>query len=184
MPSFFESVKRIIQGKPVFDDVDAQQKPQQDTSQVPLPTLTPLPQAPQAQPQPPKPQSPIRKGDSSTFPIVQVKHCTSKLNGPNMQVYCRIINNSRMPIDLDKIRILGTTRELDNKLRPGEEREYMVYSGPRLQRQQYNDAQLDYKTEYGDYFKAIHDVRFTYNSDKTYSVDELRLHPPIRDIYG
>lgn len=84
---------------------------------------------------------------------------------------------------LDKVLIFNATRELDAFLRANEEREFLVYSGPKLQ-QQYREAQLDYKTRReGDYFRSVHDVTFTYQPDKTYNVNEVRLLPPVHDIY-
>jgi hypothetical protein len=174
MPSFFEAMKRMIQGKPVFD---APEQPRQDSAQP----LTPVPPRPAA---PTAPQNTIRKGVDSTFPVVYVKRTTTRINGRQMQVYCRIMNTFRETIALDKIRLLGTTRELDCDLRPGEEREFQVYNGPMVTNQQ-REAKLDYKTQReGDYFEAIHDITFTYRPDKTYMVDEMKLHLPIRDIYG
>jgi hypothetical protein len=85
---------------------------------------------------------------------------------------------------LDKIRLLNTTRELDSFLRGGEEREFLVYDGPKLQKE-YHEAQIDYKTQReADYFQATFDVKFNYHgNDGTYTVSEMHLHGPIRDIY-
>ena len=85
---------------------------------------------------------------------------------------------------LDKIRLLGTKRELDTFLRAGEDREFLVYKGPKLQHE-YHHAELDYKTvREGDYFRSVYNVSFTYNSmDKTYTINEMHLEHPIRDIY-
>jgi hypothetical protein len=86
---------------------------------------------------------------------------------------------------LDKIRLLGTTRELDTYLRPHEEKEFTVYDGPRFSRSPGGVAELVYKTtQEGDYFQSLHDITFAYASDKLYSVSELRFHPPVRDIFG
>jgi hypothetical protein len=174
MPSFFEGMKRMIQGKPVFD---APTPTQQDTPQP----IAPLPSRPAA---PAAPQNTIRKSTDSTFPVVYIKRTSTRINGRQMQVYCRIVNAFHATIALDKIRILNTTRELDCDLRPGEEREFQVYNGPIVTNQQ-REAKLEYKTQReGDYFQAIHDVTFIYHPDKTYTVDEIKLHLPIRDIYG
>jgi hypothetical protein len=177
MPSFFEAMKRMIQGKPVFDTPERPQEPQVPGAQ-PITPATPRPTAPVT------PLNTIKKGVDSTFPVVYIKRTSTRINGRQMQVYCRIMNSFHATIALDKIRILNTTRELDCDLRPGEEREFQVYSGPVVTNQQ-REAKLDYKTQReGDYFEAIHDVTFIYHPDKTYTVDEIKLHMPIRDIYG
>jgi len=171
MPSFFEFMDRMIAGKPVFDDSSHKES-------------TPIPQPPSQKEDTPL-QSTIQKGNDSTFPRVYIKHTTTRLNGNNMQVYCQIVNTWPEEIMLDKITVLGTVRELDDFLKGGQEREFLVYSGAKPSRQYY-EAQLDYKTcKEGDYFQAIHDLTFLYNeNDKTYTVNEIRLRSPIRDIYG
>ena len=186
MPSFFQVIKRLIQGKPVFDPNDQldgsrpnplQQpiqpgQPQQTHGAVPLPT------------QPAVPSNGIQKGNDRTFPVVIVKRVKSRVNGNNLQVYGWIRNNWHGQIELDKIRLLGGHKELDATLRPGEEKEFQLFSGTRPSKPTYN-AEIDYKTEEGkDYFRAVYDVDFSFLPDKTYSVDELKLHLPIRDIYG
>jgi hypothetical protein len=173
--SFFDFLDRMVQGKPVFDANDKTSEQHKNTVQPPA-------QSQEAE----KPSGPvIRKGDESSFPVAYIKHATTHFNGNKMQVYCQIVNKWPEEIMLDKIHIFGATREIDNFLQGNHEHEFLVYDGPKLQKQDYH-AQLDYKTrEEGDYFEAIHDVTFMYHEeDKTYSVNEIRLHLPIRDIYG
>ncbi len=173
MPGFFESMKRVMQGKPVYDADE----------QYGIPAAHPAPGAPH--PAGEQHTSRIQKGNDQTFPVVYVKRTTTRMNGATMQVTAHILNTWPEPIELDKIQILGKTHELDAPLRPNEEREFIVYNGPRP-RGKMVEAQLDYKTHHEhDYFRAIHDVTFMYhNEDQTYSVDDLRLRRPIRDIYG
>lgn len=173
MAGFFQAMKRIIQGKPVFDTHD----PRDGYAPSTQPSHTP--QAPTA-----PAQKLVQKGNARTFPVVYVKRTITRQNGPNQQVSVRILNTFPQEIELDKIRLMNTSRDLKTKLRPNEEREFMVFQGPRLPREQYREALLDYKTIDGDYFESIHDVEFQYESDKTYSVEELHLKMPIRDIYG
>lgn len=163
MPGFFDFMKRMAEGKPVFTN----------ESDAPTPPIA-APAGPA-----------IRKGDDRSFPVVRVEHVTTRFDGDRMRVYLRIINEWPEEILLDKIRAFGMVHEIDDFLRGGQQHEFLVYDGPRLDRQ-YHEAQLDYKTKReGDYFQAIHDVKFTYHAeDKTYSVDEMHLRRPIRDIYG
>ncbi|HWZ65491.1 MAG TPA: hypothetical protein VNX65_01690 [Patescibacteria group bacterium] len=127
----------------------------------------------------------VQKGDSHTFPVVYIKHTKCHLNNGHMQVYCSIANSSQIEIELHKIHLLGTNRVLGNFLRPGEEHECLIYDGPDANSDHDREVYLDYKTHTGDYFESVHDIKFTYQaSDKTYSIDEIHLRLPIRDING
>ena len=165
-------MKRMIEGKPVFD---VQTKQADDKLGDAPAVLHP------AAPEEPK----IRKEDVRSFPDVHVKHVTTHFEGNKMKVYCHIVNTWHKEVMLDKIKILGTTREIDNFLRANEEREFLVYDGPKITKQ-YLEAWLDYKTQReGDYFETIHDVRFMYHEqDKTYSINDMKVRLPVRDIYG
>jgi hypothetical protein len=199
MPSFFEGLRRITQGQPVFDpnegqangvDITQNQPAPQPVSTEPWmqtpgqPALAVSTNQPAPAPVPAQPQSPINKADNRTFPMVYIKHTRSQVSGNTMQVYCRISNASPMDIDVHVIKLLGIETSLRFPLHPGAEKEFLVYNGPRMQSTQYHDARLHYKTRDGDYFEAYHDIRFMLNSfDKTYVIDEINLHPPIRDIF-
>lgn len=127
----------------------------------------------------------IKKDDESTFPVVQITRVKSHVNGDRLQVYCYIQNNWSGPVELDKIAIFDTKRELDTVLRAGEARDFLVYDGPVL-RKEHGDVVLQYKTQKeGDYFAAEHTATFAYRAqDDTYEVGDIRLNEPIRDIYG
>lgn len=196
MPSFFEGLRRLTQGKPVFDpnegqspgvDITQQGQDAQPTAQQPWMQTPPQPAQPAtpAQPAPTaQPEPIIDKANNRTFPVVYIKHTRALVNGNNMQVYCRIANSSPMDIDVHSIKLLGTETSMRFPLHPGGEKEFLIYNGPRLQGTQYHDAKLHYKTGNGDYFEAYHDIRFMLNgADKTYIIDEINLHPPIRDIF-
>ena len=177
MPGFFDFLDRMVKGEPIFDEQDGQSgKKEQKASEHPKQTESPAPEA--AGPA-------VRKGDDSSFPVVTVKRLTPRINGTKLQVYGWIENEWPEEIMLDKIRWLDTTRELDTFLNGHEGRDFLLYDGPLLPRE-YHDAQLHYKTKReGDYFEAVHDVTFTYlPNEKLYSVNEIRLRRPIRDIYG
>jgi hypothetical protein len=172
----FDFLGRIVNGQPVFDD-EEQSKPSAHGADKEDNALTSPARAPEA-------VSLIRKHDDSSFPVVYVKRVTTHENGNKMQIYGWIQNDWPEEIMLDKIRFLNTTRELDSFLNGHGSREFLLYDGPLLQHE-YHEAQLDYKTQReGDYFQAVHNVTFHFHPEtKTYSVGELRLHHPIRDIY-
>jgi hypothetical protein len=170
--AFFEFMKKMVEGKPVFEDGSTKEdtnKPS-DISQVSPAVGTD--------------KSAIRKHEDGTFPVVEIRQVKTHLDGNNIQIYCHIRNEWEHEVMLDKIRLLGTKRELDTSLRGGEDREFLVYKGPKLQHE-YHEAEIDYKTaREGDYFQAVYHVTFTYNTaDKSYTINEMELDLPIRDIY-
>jgi hypothetical protein len=171
MASLFTALGRIMSGKPVFDSNDT--SPSQADGQAPNDQAPATPGAP---------ASAVRKGDANTYPVVEVRRVETRVDGNTMQVYCYIRNSSPELLVLDKIQLLGLTKRLGDDLRPNE---YLTYSGPALQNDQYREALVDYKTASGDYFEALYEVIFSFHQEnKTYTVGELRLRPPIRDIYG
>ncbi len=176
MAGIFDFLDRMVNGQPVFDDKD-QAGPKAHPSSDEKDSL-------ESPPTPEAPTSLIRKHDDSSFPVVFVKQTKVHINGTKMQVYGWIQNDWPEEIMLDKIRLLDTTRELDSFLSARNGRELLLYDGPLLQ-SEHHEAQLDYKTQKGgDYFEAIHDVTFTFHPEnKMYTVNELKLRLPIRDIY-
>jgi hypothetical protein len=181
MPGFFKFMGRLMAGKPIYDPND------QPTGQ---PSMNapggPLPGQPQVPPQAQAPASPIHKGDASTFPVVEVQRVVTHVSGNAMQVGCWLCNRSPMQIILDRFRLLGGEIRLTDDLRPNQAHEYIVYRGPLLRNRESDVAVLHYRTASGgDYFEATYDLVFRYDGNsQTYTVDEMRLHPPIRDIYG
>jgi hypothetical protein len=190
MPSFFEGLKRVIQGKPVFDPNDTAQPAKEPDPFAPTNPLaefdkpeTPPPAAP-AQVASSQPTSTIQKNNPSSFPVVSIDRTHISRNGQVIEVYCTIRNNWHDELLLDNLRLLNTSHKLNVLLHPGNTHEVQVYHGAPFAQQPPTQATIDYKTHEGDYFEALFDVHFTFTSDKTYEVTELRLRPPIRDIYG
>lgn len=188
MPSFFQSIVRIIQGKPVYD-ADNENPQTGDPADTAL--ADPLNDHPgeenNSEPQEAgtEEHSSIQKNDARTFPVAFIHRTITRFNGSEMQVYCYIRNAWNEPLDLHTIEAFEKEEELKRPLRPGEEHEFLIYEGPQFQTPNEHLALLVYKTESGDYFEAIHEVRFKFNNVlKTYYVDELVLRLPIKDIYG
>lgn len=180
MPGIFESLKRMAEGKPVFDPNDQNDGWVNKDGERQEATPADQPQSAQQKISP----TGVIKGNPNTFPVVYIKHSRTQLNGPNQLVYCAIVNQSKGPIELDEIDLEGRTHDLNETLHPGQEREFLAYNGLRPTTTAYKEARLNYKDETGDYFQSIHDVKYHYENDRTYSVDELHLRLPIRDIYG
>ena len=187
MPGFFESLKRMANGQPVFDENDSKQGwsdasgNAREINSQDEPTASQQTKDPTAN----EKRSTIVKGQASTFPVVVVKRTRTQINGTNQTVYCSIENRFNEPVELDEIELAGGSRHLGGYLRPGEEREFMCYNGSRATSEANRVAKLNYKVEAtGDYFQSIYDVEFEYGQDKLYSVEELHWREPIIDIYG
>jgi hypothetical protein len=186
MAGFLRGLTRLIKGEPVFDPND-QNKGWNDKNGDPSQPIPGAEPTEGQQPLPAQPQAPrttVVKGQASTFPVVFVRRTRAHSNGSNMDVYCSIRNNSKGPVEVEEINLAGRSRRMGGYLRAGEEREWLCYSGPRLKSEAYKEASLNYKDELGDYFQSIYDVEYQLESDKTYSVEELHLRLPIRDIFG
>lgn len=164
MPGLLTILGRIIAGKPVYEPGDI---------------------TPGAPPQAP-PDASIHKRETSTFPVVRVHRINTNYNGNNMDVSAIICNESAIPIQLDRFNVLGHDIRLPDDLRPNQAREYPIYRGPMLKARGDGQAKLQYRTAEGhDYFEAAHDVYYEYHREQNaYSISEMRLHPPIRDVYG
>jgi hypothetical protein len=129
----------------------------------------------------PEGEATIQVDNAHTFPTAYIKRTITKIEGPTMYVYCYIANESNMPLDIHRIELLGHEQEIRHPMEPGAIKEFLVYNGPLLLSQNDHQATLVYKTEHGEYFEAIHEIRFTYNNNThTYSVDEFRLRQPIK----
>lgn len=185
---FFESLKRMANGEPVFQEGDdgkgwagadgREREAAQNAAQAPQ-------QQQQAQPQHVV-DSGIQKGNPSTFPVVYIKRTRTQQSGSNQTVYVSVYNSSKLSIEIEEFEIMGRSQHYNYDLRPGQEREVMAYNGPRSRSEGHHEARLTYKTDEGkDYFQSIHDVEYQFEQhDGTYSIEEVRLRLPIRDIYG
>jgi len=173
MPSFFDGLKRMLTGQPVFrpgedsDEAVRKNDNREDVEEKPEHPFTgqPIPQGPK-----PRPQA-----------IVERVEC--RTSGPNMEITVHIQNMSNEQIMLDKILLLNSRHELDRQLRPGERAEFVnVYRGPRPNNRNYSNCEVQYQDSTGDYFSAIHNIQFKQEPDNTYVIDDIRFVPPVKDI--
>lgn len=170
MPTFFEGLKRMITGQPVF-------KPGEDEDGVELKDAQDTPDTTQ-----PAQQSTLERTGPKVIPLAIIEHIECRTNGSNMDVSIHVKNHSQGDIMLDKISLFGDSREIDHTLRPGEMREFPVFSGARPSNRNYTHCELHYRDEPGDYFSAAHNVEFEQEPDGTYTVNRIRFIPPVKDI--
>lgn len=183
---FFEGLSRLAKGEPVFQDGDGKEdRSAFDVGNTPQQPAADHGASGQHAGQTQGHDLGIVKGRSSTFPVVVVKRTRTQMSGSNQNVYCSIVNRSKVAVEVEEIHLNGSSRNVGGYLKPGEEREWLCYSGPRRTSEAYKEATLNYKVdENGDYFQTIYDVEYQLESDKTYSVEELHWRQPVRDIYG
>lgn len=160
-----EMYGRWIQGKPIFQPDKPQTSPEEQPSGGHG--------IEQTQAQGPK-----------QIPQLQIEQTHCHVNGDHMEVRLHFKNESSQHIEIDKIFILGTKREIDVHLKPHEAREAVVYSGHRPNNTSYGNADINYKTSQPpvDYFQLKCRVEFKPEQDKTYSVQRITQQGPVKDI--
>jgi hypothetical protein len=187
----WKSIGRLITGEPVFQPGD---QPNQGGTDRPIglppPNANGQPMQPgtgnnaglQNQPVAAAPTQNVTSAGPKVLPLVAVQRIEPHMKGDQIEYYFAIENMAEERLELDKIRILNVQRELDNFLNPHEEREFLVYSGLRPTSTAYNQAEIFYKNEHGDYFKSTHHVEFDHQPDNTYTISRVRFVPPVRDV--
>src|SRR3954468_16519174 len=170
MGQFLNFMRKMVEGKPVFDDQNKSESSQSDIPDSPFgaPVLPTNSTPPDGQ------ASTIVKHEESTFPVVEVRRVKTHDDGTNVQIYCQLQNTWHEELLIDKIRLLNTKVELDFHLPPGDVRDFLVYKGPRL-RDEDKHAEIDYCTSRGkDYFRVELNVTYTYDQvSGTYTINEM-----------
>ncbi len=159
---FLGGLSRLVQGKPVFE-VPQDSPAQQAANDSQTETIN-AQQGPKILP----------------TVLIERNHC--HVNGSHMRVTAHIKNHSDQQIELDKIRLLGTSTELDTHLQPNESREFTIFQGNTFNNTSYNDAHIMYKDMSGDYFESYHTVQFQQEKDGSYSPQQFRFVGPVKDI--
>jgi len=170
---FFDALSKMVQGKPVFEDNGSEgnddewgDSKKSDTPQQPQPTN----------------RTPVDDRGYKIIPIVALTHCHSSIHGDSMHTTVEASNMSEHEIELDKIIIDGTRREIDRRLAPKQSHEIVVYEG-KLGDSEHKKAQLIYKlVSSGDYFRADFMVEYNREDDRRYSIEEFHPEHSIRDI--
>lgn len=156
--SFFEGMKRLLLGQPVF--TNDPNKP--------------------AVPQPNVP--PSVSGGAKVLPQVLIERFVCTNNGSQMSCELVIQNYSSKTLQLEKIELLNYRDELGEFIRPGEERELQLNIGNRPTSTQNHECRIYYKDPGGDYFYSSHVIEFDQLPDNTYTIRRFRFQPPIRDV--
>jgi len=169
---FFGALGKIIAGKPVYPMDNGQQVQQ---------TGSP------AQPMQPQSQTPLSALSSPTFqkdiPQLRLERIENLMQSGQYELYIDIANESREPVFLDNVALLGTRKELDSQLRPGEKRQYLLYRGRPFTNPLHQEIQLRYRKQAdGDYFLAYFELRSRRETDGFFKATECRQIGPVKDI--
>lgn len=175
--SLWDFTKRMMQGKPVFEAPKSNDDWDNDA-----PTTDYAEERKVAREE--KSNETLYDAEGNKhIPIVGVVHTKYTLSGAHIEIWATIHNHSDRSVMLDKMVLLGQRTELDYELGAGLQREFRVFHGQRPSHDNYKKAELFYKDKRsGDYFRADHLIGYKYETDKTYSVDELELLTPINDV--
>jgi len=117
----------------------------------------------------------LQSSGKKVYPVVRISKCDFHRAGDHAELRVDVHNESPFEIELDKLRALGVTTELDTRLQPHGSREFLVYRGHALHNQPQGKAELVYKIMgNGDYFMHPHDYVTQRESDGVYLITELR----------
>lgn len=154
---FFGALGKILAGKPIYD------------------TTAPAP-AGAASPQ--QPTGPV------AVPVVRITRIESPVvGGGQMEINFDLHNESATTVFVDKVRLLGTARELDTDLAPGQVRELPVYHGTPPQTEANHYAEVQYRSPSGRYYIAQHEIRYHREADGVLHLAECHLIMPIRELH-
>jgi len=168
---FFGALGKVLSGKPVYSPQD--QSVQQEGSQLMDDTQT------AAQPG----QQPGQVA-GKVVPVIRFGRIENQWDGPRLDVWADAGNESEVPVFIDWVTMLGAKRQLDLQLRPGQERQVLVYSGPLLQNHPGGYAEVQYRTaEDRDYFMNYHEIRSEQEEGGLgWRITEMIQRGPVKDM--
>lgn len=170
---FFETIGRIISGQPIFIDPETIKSKKHKTE-----AESTHPQSTEHV----KPKTLDEKGHK-IIPNVYIKHCLPTLDSDELIVWAYIRNDSDYRVKVHKIEIVGQVHPLEHFLEPHDEVNLLVYDGKRLNSDTAHEAMLYYELlDTNDYFCASHNIKYKRELDGTYTIVELTIIHPVRDI--
>lgn len=164
---FLDGLRKMIQGKPVFEDptsaeVAAQNRDQFDTAVTSTPSQSVKPEVPRQLAHVP--------------PTFDLQHCETHVDGNTMTVTIWVTNTSAVDIEIDKCVILDTKTEIDRRLSPGQAHEITLYKGTIPTTDHAHKANIFYKSiRENEYFRVDFMVEYDRQPDGSYAVEDL--HP-------
>lgn len=130
-----------------------------------------------------QPNGTVQAAGPKTIPKLSIGRVENHASGQRLDVYADIHNESNEAVFLDRALLLGTTRQLDDQLRPGESKQFVIYSGPLLLNQPSGYVELRYRRQSdGDYFADYHVIRSRQEGSEGFIIAECLLAGPVKDI--
>lgn len=161
MTSFLDGLKKMIQGKPIFESTS---------------TTSSTPEVTRIQQQP-------EYNRAVEKPLVVIDRVEYTQRGTEMLLNMHIRNRSRERVILQKIEALGNSRGLGITLEPGQSKEIRdVYRGPLLPNSNDRHVDVEYKGADGEFFMTVHRAEYVQDANNAFGIDGVRYEPPIRNI--
>lgn len=116
-------------------------------------------------------------------PRLVIERCMPKLHGDRMEVWAMLYNDSNFTIEVDKMVLLGQTREYNQFLQPHQAKQLLIYQGPVPRTGNDRKARAYYKiTNNTDAFMAEYYIKYETEGDGDFLIDELDIIDPVRDV--
>jgi len=183
MPTFFERMRRLVAGEPVYRPGETEEGPDGPVYEYndELRAKQQEGYAPSAAQPPQSAGGEVTKVKKQP-PIVMVDRFECHEKPDHMEVNVFLRNDFDEIIWVERLLLFGKTFHIDHDLSPGEKREFMVYRGPYMRDSSYDAAEVHYRTSEGDYFSARHTVEYQKEGDYRYVPHRFRFFPPVKDI--
>lgn len=163
---FLDGLVRFIAGKPVF--VDQNSAP--SSSQTGVQSVDPN-------------KTPVDASGYKIIPKIEIAHLQTARNGDTMMTEAWLNNQSDEAIRLDSVEVCGKKTILNHQLAPHQGHQFVIYTGPVMRDNDHYIARLVYRLiRSDDLFQEDYYVKFTYESDGAYIIDEFHQNGPTRDI--
>ena len=166
----WDFVRKMAQGKPVFEAPSQQQDDQAGWRDQPAQAFV-------------NPTPFVNGQGRKIIPEIVLEYCKSHLNDRRMEVTAWATNRSQFEVELDAMVMLGAKERLDRRLRPQEGHEVTLYRGPQPADDHAHKANLYYKIlQNGDNFQADFMIEYNLESSGLFTVEQLHPEPAVRDI--
>jgi hypothetical protein len=178
MPGFFEGMRRMIAGEPMFkpgeDDSPTYQHKDESQAEAQATIANYDHDAPVIDPE-------MRDKANPPQAVIERFECYVH-DEKHMEINLFIANHSQEDLMIDKVLLFGHHYDIDHDLHPGQSREFMIYRGPMLDTKNYTTTELHYRTPAGDYFSAFHNVEYEEKQNRKYIPHRFRFYGPVKDI--
>ena len=172
MPGFFEGMRRMLMGEPVYKPGETEDTPiyqHKDEAKA------------EAQATVANYDHDFDDKQNPPEAVIERFECYVH-DEKHMEVNLHIRNQSKELLWIDKVLLFGKHFNLNHELDPREVREFMVYNGPMMDNKYYTEAELHYRTPSGDYFSAKHVVEYEEKPNSKYIPHRMRFYGPVKDI--